>query len=232
MHGQIFQDRHLNGYFFLFSFFLYFTPESDQKNNHRKVKYLCGIPVCLHNSFRPNPGFLRYRSFLIVWWCFSILPVSGQQVRSAELSLGFGYPEWLHAGVRFKMMEQVKLGLYLGTMPSMSKMPIRMQVETQIHLWGEERDLEFGKWYIRTGMMYGEDPSNDHSLHFFDFFSGFGREWFYSNDFGFQIDAGVHVLPYARKEYAYFREKVPFRMIPGLRLQIFYRSSRYLKQHR
>ncbi|MGC9472436.1 MAG: hypothetical protein ACP5D1_12945 [Bacteroidales bacterium] len=160
------------------------------------------------------------------------MPVSGQPLRSAELALGFGYPEWLHAGVRFKMTEQWKLGLYLGTLPSMSKMPIRLQVETQVHLWGEERDLEFRKWYIRTGVMYGEDPFDDHSLHFFDFFSGFGREWFFDSDFGFQIDGGIHVLPYGRNEYAFFREKVPFRMIPGLRLHIFYRSSSYLRQHR
>lgn len=197
------------------------------------MKYLRGIIVMHFNrDHRQTGSRFIYPVLYIVCCLFWNMRASGQQVRSAELAIGFGYPEWLHAGVRFKMTEQLKLGLYLGTLPSMSKTPLRMQVETQIHLWGEERDLEFRKWYIRTGILYGEDPFDDHSLNFFDFFSGFGREWFYDTDFGFQIDAGVHLLPYARKKYTFFHERVPFRMIPGLRLHIFYRSSSYLKQHR
>ncbi len=159
-------------------------------------------------------------------------PVYSQRITSAEFFLGMGNTELIHTGARFKIAEQTKLGILVGTWPRYSGTPMRLEAEAQFHIMGEYRNLEFKKWYLRGGWMYGENPRNDYILQYTGPFLGLGREWIGDSNLGFQLDGGLYVLPVGVKKYEYFNSRQPVSMMAGIRFQLFYRTSSYSKNQR
>lgn len=178
--------------------------------------------VSLAISGKPCPGGL----ILVLLWaaCFHL---SAQKQVAAEFALGGGFPELLHTGARFKIAEQSQLGLFFGSMPAANGVPVRLELDWQYHLWGENPKLLFRKWYVRTGIMYADNPNDDNTITYLTLFAGPGRQWVTDFNLGLQIDLALHAQMFHRARYTYSTEPLRKELVPGIRLQVFYRSVQY-----
>jgi hypothetical protein len=140
---------------------------------------------------------------------------------------GIGYPEFVHAGIRYQYIDVGQLGFYYG-----GDMGLNPEV---IRTWTIDNFFHFGKlsyttnrpaWYARQGFTYSIHTEEEFIYKYSYIDLTAGREFGVTDWFGFNIDMGFLGQFREKKEFRNQNEDPEYRTKwdwnPIIRFQIFF----------
>jgi len=144
--------------------------------------------------------------------------------KKVNISGGVGFTETLNLGIRYQVFNKSQIGLSIGTWPSSNdwlfdwKSLISLSGDFFYHLGDSSEFSTLPPWYIRIGLDYiiidwdDEGSSIDNNL---EFHLRFGRDFYFSEDLGVSLDAGV--------AFFLINETGFNSVLPSLGLSLFFR---------
>ena len=141
------------------------------------------------------------------------------------ISTGFGIPELLNIGVRFRH-DQFQTGLSIGSMPLVNEKIFSISGDTRYHFGGFSELSDSRPWYGRIGLNYLRDETRSIIDNYLYLNARIGREFNLSHKLGIEADVGASFQLYhkeVRKISSGWNWDLNFPVIPGLVIGLFYR---------
>lgn len=117
--------------------------------------------------------------------------------KRTNISAGVGFAETLNIGIRYQVGEQSQIGLSIGTWPSSDdwffnwNSLISLSGDFYFHFGGPSKFAEISPWYVRMGLVYIRVAGDDYIDDNLESHLRFGRDFYFSEDVGISLDAGV-----------------------------------------
>jgi hypothetical protein len=141
----------------------------------------------------------------------------------ALFSLGFGFFDLLNLGFGVTN-NNYQFGLKVGTIPAVEEKVFSFSLDFYYHFGGYSEKAGMNAWFVRAGIQYYSDTGDTYYEKLTYLNTRIGRKFFFSEKFGFEIDAGMMVA-LAESEYHEGWQLLDFDMtfFPGLGIGFFYR---------
>ena len=141
--------------------------------------------------------FRKLALVAVVVFSFSNKTIAQDKV---NISVGFGSPEVLNAGVRFQL-DQTQLGFSLGTLGNM----ISASGDVFYHFGGASDLSSRRSWYGRIGLNYQRDEQENFIEKFLWISPRIGRDFNISQEIGIALDAGAAFRIYHEESEKHLR---------------------------
>ncbi|NMB72013.1 MAG: hypothetical protein GYA22_07680 [Bacteroidales bacterium] len=141
-----------------------------------------------------------------------------------KLSLGFGFPELVYAGVQ-GYRNTFQIGAGAGTLPGYDHSVFSVFVQGGYHFGGKSRHNLIPPWYARAILSYGYEKSTQAIWHSFFLSPRIGRNFYFIERLGMDLDIGLSFELWEKKI-----EKNPsnwnfdfdFPVVPTISISFFY----------
>lgn len=167
------------------------------------------------------------KRLLIILWASLVSAQALVAQNKFSATTGFGFPELLHAGVRYEF-GQYQLGGTLGMSPISDDKHENMQsvsASFYYHFGGFSELSELKPWYVKTGSSYfwGETTDEVYKNVLADLRAG--RQFNITENLGIELNLGITLLLYEDVERASppFLDKQDWSMFPATGIGLYYR---------
>lgn len=115
-----------------------------------------------------------------------------------NLKAGFGIPDLLNVGARYQV-NQFQFGFYIGGYPIDGAKTITFSSDASYHFAGQSKHSERRPWFVRSGITYLRDESENYFTNELYYNLRIGREFNLSKKFGLELDFESAFLLYHEK---------------------------------
>ena len=168
---------------------------------------------------------IKKKLFFICVVLYCLISLSNKELKAqSSVSVGFGVPEFFHAGYRFHK-EKMGFGFSLGLLPSNNEFVISGRAGFLYHFYGKKKYSFLKPWYVNPGVVYNSVEINSHLEQYFILDLRIGREFSLNHSFGIFTELGVACILWesvTEKNFSFaFDYDSPF--IPSINLGLYYR---------
>lgn len=143
-----------------------------------------------------------------------------------KISIGIGIPELINVGARLQL-NQLELGLNIGTLPSDHQSVMSYMLEGRYHFGGNSELTDQKPWFGRLGLNYHRFENEAMIDENFYLHLRVGRDYNLSKRFGLELDFGgiflLHNAQIEKKPTSSWGVGFDSPILPSLGFAIFYR---------
>jgi hypothetical protein len=161
----------------------------------------------------------RVKTLYCILLIVSLLFSSGGQMfgqGKVNISAGIGFPDLLNIGIKYRVLNQVKIGLSIGYMLPNKQNNVADQFfwgnllsfagDIYYHFAGSSKFSDMRPWYGRIGFNYIRDLRHhlyDNEGKYLYSYLRFGRDCYLNKNDGISIDAGLGINLYGYEGFSF-----------------------------
>jgi len=156
---------------------------------------------------------------LFALFCFNFT-LHSQESKSWKFGTGVGFIDGVHISISHAISKYNEFGFQIGTI-SYSSINITA-LEYKFYLEESKKRENFMTWYVGNKLLYYYEKNRSRDFNELYINTSVGKSFYLSPRFGINTDLGILYQLYEKQVNSYEDENNRFRILPSLRLQLYY----------